>query len=91
MKKDIVTTLSYFIDYLNWLTMLRINIKYIHILDLLNIGDETDVDIAIENGALVVRACNAIDNKSKRAKEIEEIAKQVMEQYDEVFRKLAKT
>ncbi len=60
------------------------------LLNMLKIDENTQVEMIIEECALVVRAIPR-DPSKKRKEEIDEIADRVMERYDEVFRKLSKS
>lgn len=58
------------------------------LLRLLNITDKTNLELLVEDGTLVVRP---VTKKGKRTKsEIKRIAQEIMEEYAEVFQKLAK-
>jgi antitoxin component of MazEF toxin-antitoxin module len=62
------------------------------ILNLLKISEDSEIDVAIENGALVIRSALAISDSKKQEKElIEKIGRDIMKRYDDVFKKLAKT
>lgn len=62
------------------------------ILNLLKINEDSDIDVAIENGALVIRLASAQNDSKKREEElIEKIGRDIVKRYDEVFRKLSKT
>jgi antitoxin component of MazEF toxin-antitoxin module len=58
------------------------------LLRLLNISEKTNLELLIEDGALVIRPTQ---KKSKRSKsEIKKIAQEIMDEYADVFQKLAK-
>jgi len=58
------------------------------LLDMLKITEKTELDISIENGALIVRPYK---KKSMNDKDIDKIAEKIMKKYDAVFKKLSKT
>lgn len=58
------------------------------LLQLLKINEKTVLEISIKNGTLII--C-PLGKKSKKNKEIEEIADRIMDQYSETFEKLSKT
>ena len=58
------------------------------LLRLLNISEKTNLEILIENGALIVRPVRAKRARSKA--EIKRIAEEIMDEYADVFKKLAK-
>lgn len=58
------------------------------LLQLLNISEKTNLELLIEDGALVVRP---VKKQTKRSKsEIKRIAQEIMDEYADVFKKLAK-
>jgi putative addiction module antidote len=61
------------------------------ILDILKINDKTELELSIEDGGLMIRACGKTKKESLSSSEIDEIAKKIMDKYDPVFKKLAKT
>lgn len=57
------------------------------LLKLLNISEKTQLDLSIEDGALIVRPAT---KKGKRSKnEIKQIAEEIMNEYADIFKKLA--
>lgn len=58
------------------------------LLRLLNISEKTNLEILIEDGALIVRPIKARKQRSKA--EIKRIAEEIMDEYADVFKKLAK-
>lgn len=57
------------------------------LLRLLNISEKTNLEILIEDGALIVRP---VQGKKVRSKsEIKRIAQEIMDEYADVFKKLA--
>ncbi len=58
------------------------------LLQILNISEKTDLTLSIEDGALVIRPANSGSKKSKQ--EIKKIAEEIMVEYADVFKKLAK-
>lgn len=58
------------------------------ILKILGIDEQTDLQVKIEGNSLIIQS--AIQEKTRK-EEIKEIAQQIMDQYDSVFRKLSKT
>ncbi len=58
------------------------------LLRLLNISEKTSLELSIEEGALIVRP---VKKRGKRSKsETKRIAKEIIDEYAEVFEKLAK-
>ena len=58
------------------------------LLRMLNISEKTNLEILIEDGALIVRP---VQSKKKRSRdEIKRIAEETMDEYADVFKKLAK-
>jgi antitoxin MazE len=57
------------------------------LLRLLSITEKTDLEISIENGALIIRPAEMQATRSKH--EIKKIAQEIMEEYGDVFKKLA--
>lgn len=58
------------------------------LLKLLNITEKTNLELLIEDGTLVVRP---VKKQIKRSKgEIKRIAQEIMDEYADVFKKLAK-
>jgi antitoxin component of MazEF toxin-antitoxin module len=56
------------------------------VLDVLGIEDDTEIQIAMENGALVLRPASVTEHRAKfRAAQ-----KRIIEKHGETFRKLAK-
>jgi antitoxin component of MazEF toxin-antitoxin module len=58
------------------------------ILKILGIDEHTDLQVKIEGNSLIIEAAG---KEKTRHDEIREIAQQIMDQYDPVFRKLSKT
>ena len=58
------------------------------LLQILNISEKTDLTLSIEDGALVIRPVKSSSKKSKQ--EIKKIAEEIMVEYADVFKKLAK-
>ena len=58
------------------------------LLQILNISEKTDLALSIEDGALVIRPVDLSPKKSKQ--EIKKIAEEIMVEYADVFKKLAK-
>lgn len=58
------------------------------LLKILGIDEQTNLHIKIEGNSLIVEAEG---NRQARKHEIREIAQEIMDQYDPVFRKLSKT
>ena len=57
------------------------------LLKLLNISEKTSLELLVEDGTLIIRPTRA---KSKRSKsEIKKIAEEIIEEYADVFKKLA--
>ena len=57
------------------------------LLRLLNISEKTNLELLIEDGALVVRPVAGKKRKSKA--EIKRLAEEIMDEYADVFKKLA--
>ena len=58
------------------------------LLQLLKISEKTSLELSVEDGALIVRP---VSKKRKHTKsEIKQIAQEIMDEYAEVFEKLAK-
>lgn len=58
------------------------------LLQLLNISEKTNLELLIEDGALVIRP---VKKQTKRSKsEIKQIAQEIIDEYADVFKKLAK-
>lgn len=57
------------------------------LLQLLNISEKTNLELLIEDGALVIRPIKA---KKRSKAEIKKIAQEIMDEYANVFKKLAK-
>ncbi len=58
------------------------------LLQLLKISEKTNLELLIEDGALIVRP---VKKQAKRSKsEIKRIAQEIMDEYADVFKKLAK-
>ena len=57
------------------------------LLRLLSITEKTDLEISIENGALIIRPAEM--QATRRTHEIKKIAQEIMEEYGDVFKKLA--
>jgi len=58
------------------------------LLRLLNISEKTNLELLIEDGSLIIRPLKV---KGKRTKsEVKRIAQEIMEEYADVFKKLAK-
>jgi antitoxin component of MazEF toxin-antitoxin module len=60
------------------------------ILEIMGIDEHTELEIVLQDGALVIQTPDKV-RKNIEKEDIKKIAKQVMERYDSVFRKLAKT
>ena len=58
------------------------------ILKMLNISEQTQLELSIENNALVIRPVTKKKIRSKQ--EIKKIAQEIMDEYADVFKKLAK-
>jgi len=58
------------------------------LLQLLKITDKTNLKLSIEGNALIIRPASKEDKKSKA--EIKKIAQEIMDEYADVFKKLAK-
>lgn len=58
------------------------------LLRLLNISEKTNLEILIEDGALIIRPVQGKKGRSKA--EIKRIAEEIMDEYSDVFKKLAK-
>ena len=58
------------------------------LLRLLNISEKTNLELLIEDGALIVRPIKG--KKPRSNAEIKRIAEEIMEEYADVFKKLAK-
>jgi len=59
------------------------------ILNILNIDEETELRVRIEGLSLTIESAN--NKPITRKEQMREIAQQIMDQYDPVFRKLSKT
>lgn len=57
------------------------------LLRLLDISEKTNLDLFVEDGALIIRPAKAKGKKSKQ--EIKKIAQEIMTEYADVFKKLA--
>ena len=58
------------------------------LLQLLNISEKTNLELLIEDGALIIRP---VKKQTKRSKsEIKQIAQEIIDEYADVFKKLAK-
>lgn len=58
------------------------------LLRLLNITEKTNLELMIEDGALIIRP---VKRQAKRSKsEIKRIAQEIIDEYADVFKKLAK-
>lgn len=57
------------------------------LLRLLDISEKTNLDISVEDGALVIRPAST--KGKKNTQEIKKIAQEIMTEYAEVFKKLA--
>lgn len=58
------------------------------LLQLLKISEKTNLELSIEDGALIVRP---VKKQTKRSQEdIQRIAQEIMDEYADVFQKLAK-
>jgi len=58
------------------------------LLQLLNISEKTNLELLIEDGTLIVRP---VKKQTKRSKsEIKRIAQEIIDEYADVFKKLAK-
>ena len=58
------------------------------LLQLLNISEKTNLELLIEDGTLIVRP---VKKQTKRGKdEIKRIAQEIIDEYADVFKKLAK-
>ncbi len=58
------------------------------LLQVLNISEHTVLNVSIENGALIVRPVQVQVSKKKIS--VKKIAEEIMDEYSEVFEKLAK-
>jgi antitoxin MazE len=58
------------------------------LLQILDISEKTDLTLSIEDGALVIRPLKSGPKKNKQ--EIKKIAEEIMAEYADVFKKLAK-
>ena len=58
------------------------------ILKMLNISEQTQLELSIYNNALVIRPVTKKKIRSKQ--EIKKIAQEIMDEYADVFKKLAK-
>jgi antitoxin component of MazEF toxin-antitoxin module len=56
------------------------------ILRILNISEKTNLQLSIENNSLIIRP---ITQKKKRKQEIKKIAQEIINEYADVFKKLA--
>lgn len=56
------------------------------ILKMLDISEKTQLTISIEDGALIIRPAS---KKAPSEEEIKKIAKDIMDKYEDVFKKLA--
>ena len=61
------------------------------ILEILKISDKTELELSIENEGLMIKVSGKTNKESLSSIEIDAIAKKIMDKYDPVFRKLAKT
>lgn len=62
------------------------------ILELLKITNKTELELAVENGELIIRSAKKrAQPKVKRASvaQVKKLTKKITSEYDEVFRKLA--
>lgn len=57
------------------------------LLRLLNISEKTNLELVVENGSLIVRP---ISGKKRSKAEIKRMAQEIMDEYEEVFEKLAR-
>lgn len=63
------------------------------LLKMLNLNEDSSVELTLENGALIIRAIGAKKkavSKRERMALIEQVADEVMDRYEEAFKKLAK-
>ena len=58
------------------------------LLRLLNISEKPNLELLVEDGTLVIRPVKKKDKKSKS--EIKKIAQEIIDEYADVFQKLAK-
>lgn len=62
------------------------------LLNILKINENTDLEITIENNALIIKSALLNHNlQSKDRRDIDHIAKTIMDQYEDIFEKLSKT
>ena len=59
------------------------------LLQMLNITEETNLELFINNDSLVIRPVAKKSRRAKSNKEIREIAQEIMDEYSDVFKKLA--
>jgi len=60
------------------------------LLNILKINENTDLEITIENNALIIKSAS-LNNVRSQTQDIDGIAKKIMDQYDDLFKKLSKT
>ena len=58
------------------------------LLQVLNISEHTVLDISVQDGALIIKPVQTSVNKKQQS--IKKIAQEIMEEYSDVFEKLAK-
>ena len=58
------------------------------LLQVLNISEHTVLNISVQDGALIIRPAQISTNKKNQS--IKKIAQDIMEEYSDVFEKLAK-
>jgi antitoxin MazE len=61
------------------------------LLELLKINEQTQLELLIEDGMLVVKPLIKKKKSNKSNIDIDKIAERIMKKYDTVFKKLAKT
>ena len=58
------------------------------LLQILNISEHTVLNLSIQDGALIIKPVKA--SVSKKSQSVKKIAQEIMEEYTDVFEKLAK-
>ena len=61
------------------------------LLNILKFSKETDLEITIKNNALIIKSVSPENRTHSKHKDIDDIAKRIMDQYDDLFKKLSKT
>lgn len=59
------------------------------LLKMLNITEKTNLELSISNDSLIIRPMTRKSSRAKTNKEIREIAQEIMDEYADVFKKLA--